>query len=226
MALCLSSGQSFSGISAEHAVVRSHPPDIRQAIWVQASGQGLSLLLLSACMHMPPSDSTCRLSRTQVIALYANLSFLQTVHGQLEQQVLDHVKKSAPQGDSQAVLAAIDSFVSDKGMLINIGENKGRLVESVINQHQPMVGISLSMICLFACACMHHVLPAVTNWQGLKVHTLTTLSPTFWLPAGHQMHCVLLDIGTTSLLYACHDMQNALGNSTHSVQVQLCSAMR
>jgi len=173
-----------------------------------------------------PSESTRRVSRTQVIGFDANLSFLQTIQGQLEQQVLDYVKKSAPQGDSQAVLDAIDSFVSDKGMLINIGENKGRLVESVINQHQPMVGISLSMICLFACACMHHVLPAVTNWQGLKVHTLTTLSPTFWLPAGHQMHCVLLDIGTTSLLYACHDMQNALGNSTHSVQVQLCSAMR
>jgi len=102
-------------------------------------------------------------SRTQVIGFDANLSFLQTIQGQLEQQVLDYVKKSAPQGDSQAVLDAIDSFVSDKGMLINIGKNKGRLVESVISQHQPMVDLSLSMICLFACACMRHALPAVTD---------------------------------------------------------------
>ena len=153
-------------------------------------------------MHIPPSDSTCRLSRTQVIALYANLSFLQAVQGQLEQQVLDHVKKSAPQGDSQALLDAIDSFVSDKGMLINIGENKGKLVESVIHQHQPMVGMSLSIICISACACMHHVLPAVTNRQGLEP-TLTTLSLTFWPPVERRMHCILLYIGTTYIAVLC-----------------------
>ena len=101
---------------------------------------------------MPPSDSTRRLSRNEFIAFDANLSILQTVQGHLEQQVLDYVKQSAPQGDSQAVLDAIDSFVSDKGMLINIGKSKGRLVESVISQHQPMVGMSLSVICIFACA--------------------------------------------------------------------------
>ena len=160
--------------------------------------------MLSACHHLTAPLVTCRLSRTQVIALYANLSFLQTVQGQLEQEVLDYVKKSAPQGDSQAVLDTIDSFVSEKGMLINIGKNKGRLVESVINQHQPMVGMSLSMICLFACACMHHVLPAVTNWQGLKVHTLTTFLPlTFWPPAKHQMHWILLNIRTTCISTLC-----------------------
>lgn len=156
---------------------------------------------------MPPSESTRRLSRSQVITLYAKTSFLQTVQGQLEQEVLDHVKKSAPQGDSQAVLDAIDSFPSDKGFLINIGKNKGRLVESVMNQHKPMVGMSLSMICLFACACMHDVLPAVTSWQGLKVHTLTALSLTFRLPAEHQMHCILLDVGTTCT-YFVHVMNS------------------
>ena len=89
-----------------------------------------------------------------MIAFDANLSILQTVQGHLEQQVLDYVKKSVPQGDSQAVLDAIDSFVFDKGMLINIGKSKGRLVESVISQHQPMVGMSLSVIGILACACM------------------------------------------------------------------------
>ena len=34
MALCLSSGQSLSGLPAKHVIVRPHSPDIRQAIRV------------------------------------------------------------------------------------------------------------------------------------------------------------------------------------------------
>ncbi|KAA6421748.1 MAG: catechol O-methyltransferase [Trebouxia sp. A1-2] len=118
---------------------------------------------------MPPSESTRRLSRSQVITLYAKTSFLQTVQGQLEQEVLDHVKKSAPQGDSQAVLDAIDSFPSDKGFLINIGKNKGRLVESVMNQHKPMVALELGSYVGYSAITQARKLPAGGKLYGIEL---------------------------------------------------------
>lgn len=58
----------------------------------------------------------------------------------MEQEVLQIVKQSTAQGDAQAVLDVMDNFVSSgKGMLINIGDAKTGLVDSVIAKHKPMV---------------------------------------------------------------------------------------
>ncbi|KAL0021814.1 hypothetical protein WJX77_003390 [Trebouxia sp. C0004] len=61
-----------------------------------------------------------------------------TIQGQLEQQVLDYVKQSASQGDSQAVLDAIDSFVSDTGMLINIGSIRAGKLHRLLSNDASM----------------------------------------------------------------------------------------
>lgn len=55
--------------------------------------------------------------------------------------MLDMVRKTTAQGDSQAVLDAIDNFAwSKQGFLMNIGDVKGAILDSVIVQHQPRVG--------------------------------------------------------------------------------------
>ena len=54
--------------------------------------------------------------------------------------MLDMIKRDVPQGNVQAVLDAMDAFVrAGKGMLINIGDAKSGLVESVIAECKPMV---------------------------------------------------------------------------------------
>ena len=60
--------------------------------------------------------------------------------GVMEQEVLEMVQRTAPQGNAQAVLDAMDQFVrSGKGLLINIGDTKSLLVEAVIAERQPKV---------------------------------------------------------------------------------------
>lgn len=67
---------------------------------------------------------------------------LQANPGEIEQLVLDFVKQTTPQGDAQAVLNAIDHFVSSgKGFLMNIGDTKAKLVEAVIAQYKPTVSL-------------------------------------------------------------------------------------
>lgn len=60
--------------------------------------------------------------------------------GELEQKVLEMVKRTTPQGNAQAVLDAIDSYNTSGSMpLIDIGDIKGALVESVLAKYKPQV---------------------------------------------------------------------------------------
>lgn len=69
------------------------------------------------------------------------------VPGRKEQAVLDLVKQTTPAGNPQAVLDAIDNFAwSKQEFLMNIGDVKGVIVDSVIDQYQPMV--TLSPLCM------------------------------------------------------------------------------
>ena len=64
--------------------------------------------------------------------------------GKKEQAVLDMVKQTTPPGDPQAVLDAIDNFAwSRQGFLMNIGDVKGAILDSVIDQYHPTVSTSL-----------------------------------------------------------------------------------
>ena len=57
------------------------------------------------------------------------------------------VQQTTPQGNPQAVLDAIDSVGwrdnlpwNDKDFLMNVGDVKGAILDSVIHQYQPQVG--------------------------------------------------------------------------------------
>lgn len=66
--------------------------------------------------------------------------------GQKEQAVLDMVKQTTPSGNPQAVLDAMDKFAwSKQGFLMNIGDVKGVILDSVIDQYQPVVRVHSCM---------------------------------------------------------------------------------
>ena len=50
-----------------------------------------------------------------------------------EQSVLDHVLATAPKDDPDAIIAAVDQFCSDGNPMMNLGAEKGRIVDVAIN---------------------------------------------------------------------------------------------
>ena len=60
-------------------------------------------------------------------------------NGQKEQKVLDMVLKTAPPGDSQAVIDVIDNYAWSTGFLMNIGDRKGAIMEAALHRCQPKV---------------------------------------------------------------------------------------
>lgn len=63
--------------------------------------------------------------------------------GQKEQEVLDMVLRTVPAGNPQAVLDAIDHYGWTTSFLMNIGDRKGAIVDTVVEKHQPKVAIEL-----------------------------------------------------------------------------------
>jgi catechol O-methyltransferase len=54
-----------------------------------------------------------------------------------EQDALDYVRRRAPKGNLDAAIAAIDEYAYRKSFLINVGDEKGKILDSVIERLQP-----------------------------------------------------------------------------------------
>jgi catechol O-methyltransferase len=54
-----------------------------------------------------------------------------------EQAVLEHVLKTAPAGDLDAAIAAIDDYAYKQKYLINVGDEKGAILDGVLERAKP-----------------------------------------------------------------------------------------
>uniref|UniRef100_A0A2I3HLX4 catechol O-methyltransferase n=1 Tax=Nomascus leucogenys TaxID=61853 RepID=A0A2I3HLX4_NOMLE len=66
-----------------------------------------------------------------------------------EQRILHHVLQHAEPGNAQNVLEAIDTYCEQKEWAMNVGDKKGKIVDAVIHEHQPLPG---GLLWLLSCA--------------------------------------------------------------------------
>ncbi len=76
-------------------------------------------------------------------------SFLRT--GQIgdgrEAACADYVESHARRGDVDDVLATIDSFAYEKSMLVNVGDEKGQLLDAAVRRASPGLVLELGTYC-------------------------------------------------------------------------------
>lgn len=64
-----------------------------------------------------------------------------------EEVLLEHVKKTAPAGDAQAVLNAIDKYAWSGSWYMNIGDVKGKILDAAVDKADPTVAVELGAYC-------------------------------------------------------------------------------
>jgi catechol O-methyltransferase len=64
-----------------------------------------------------------------------------------EAAVVEFVLKNAQAGDIDDVLATIDKFAYEKSMLINIGDEKGLLLDAAVHSANPALALELGTYC-------------------------------------------------------------------------------
>uniref|UniRef100_E7EUU8 Catechol O-methyltransferase n=1 Tax=Homo sapiens TaxID=9606 RepID=E7EUU8_HUMAN len=92
-----------------------------------------------------------------------NEFILQPIHNLLmgdtkEQRILNHVLQHAEPGNAQSVLEAIDTYCEQKEWAMNVGDKKGKIVDAVIQEHQPSVLLELGAYCGYSAVRMARLL--------------------------------------------------------------------
>ncbi|NNH68737.1 O-methyltransferase [Nocardia uniformis] len=76
-----------------------------------------------------------------------------------EAAVRDRVLARIPAGDPDAVLAAMDDFARHSSMLVNVGDEKGLILDAAVSRTRPKVVLELGTYCGYSAVRMARALP-------------------------------------------------------------------
>src|ERR1700750_1083614 len=64
-----------------------------------------------------------------------------------EEATAEYVIANAPPGDVDAAIDAIDNFAYDKSILMNVGDEKGQLLDAAVKRANPKLAMELGAYC-------------------------------------------------------------------------------
>ena len=64
-----------------------------------------------------------------------------------EEAMAGYVVANAPLGDVDAAIDAIDNFAYDKSILMNVGDEKGQLLDAAVKRANPKLAMELGAYC-------------------------------------------------------------------------------
>ncbi|XP_069850465.1 catechol O-methyltransferase isoform X2 [Dipodomys merriami] len=75
-----------------------------------------------------------------------------------EQRILRHVQQHAKRGDPQSVLDVIDTYCSQKEWAMHVGDKKGHIMDTVIQEYKPSLVLELGAYCGYSAVRMARLL--------------------------------------------------------------------
>jgi len=126
-------------------------------------------------------------------------SFLKT--GQIgdgrEAACAAHVETTAPPGDLDSALAAIDTFARDQAMLVNIGDEKGELLDAAVRRAKPAVVLELGTYCGYSALRIARAAPTARVYSVEFSPANAEVARRIWTHAGvdDRITCVVGTIG-------------------------------
>ncbi|WP_433665013.1 O-methyltransferase [Nocardia sp. CA-128927] len=85
-----------------------------------------------------------------------------------EQALLDHVRATATAGDPDSVLAAIDDFARNRSLLMNIGDEKGLILDKAIARADPILLLELGAYCGYSAVRTGRAMPATARLVSVE----------------------------------------------------------
>jgi catechol O-methyltransferase len=77
-----------------------------------------------------------------------------------EEAMADYVLANARQGDPEDVIRAIDEFCMNRSVMINVGDEKGEILDRVVRRASPRLLLELGTYCGYSALRMAGVMPA------------------------------------------------------------------
>lgn len=114
-----------------------------------------------------------------------------------ESAAADHVLATARKGDPDDVLATIDKFAYEKSFLINVGDEKGVLLDSAVARAKPRLALELGTYCGYGALRIARAAPAARVFSVELSAANADIARRIWAHAGvaDRITCVVGTIG-------------------------------
>src|ERR1700676_5125780 len=118
-----------------------------------------------------------------------------------EEAMAGYVIATAPAGDVDAAINAIDNFAYDKSILMNVGDEKGQLLDAAVKRANPKLAIELGAYCGYSGLRIARAAPAAKVFSIEKSGANASVARRVWAHAGlaDRVTCIngTVDDGTT-----------------------------
>jgi catechol O-methyltransferase len=114
-----------------------------------------------------------------------------------EAAAVDYVLQHARAGDIDDVLATIDRFAYEKSMLINVGDEKGALLDAAVRRADPKLALELGTYCGYGALRIARAAPAAQVYSVELAEANAVNARQIWAHAGvaDRVTCVVGTIG-------------------------------
>lgn len=114
-----------------------------------------------------------------------------------EAAAADFVVARARPGDPADALAKLDEFAYRKSFLVNVGDEKGRLLDAAVRRADPRLALELGTYCGYGALRMAVAAPAATVVTVELAEANAVVARRIWEHAGvgHRISCVVGTIG-------------------------------
>lgn len=114
-----------------------------------------------------------------------------------EAAAADYVVAHARQGDLDDVVATIDKFAYEKSFLINVGDEKGELLDAAVRRAQPQLALELGTYCGYGAMRIARAAPAARVFSVEFSPVNADIARRIWAHAGvaDRITCVVGTIG-------------------------------
>jgi len=124
-----------------------------------------------------------------------------TITGQLgdgrEAAAIDYVLQNSRAGDMDDVLATFDKFAYEKSMLINVGDEKGLLLDAAVRRANPALALELGTYCGYGALRIARAAPNAKVYSVELAEANAANARQIWAHAGvaDRVTCVVGTIG-------------------------------
>jgi catechol O-methyltransferase len=114
-----------------------------------------------------------------------------------EAAAVDYVLQNARAGDIESVLATIDKFAYEKAILINVGDEKGLLLDAAVRRANPELALELGTYCGYGALRIARAAPAAKVYSVELAEANAANARQIWAHAGvaDRVTCVVGTIG-------------------------------
>src|SRR6202000_509212 len=101
-----------------------------------------------------------------------------------EEATAEYVIANAPAGDVDAAIDAIDNFAYDKSILMNVGDEKGQLLDAAVKRANPKRAMELGAYCGYSGLRIARAAPVSQVFAIEKSGASPSGPRRVWAPAG------------------------------------------